>query len=188
MKAPLPPTALAPAALRTATLLLAALLLTACATAGQPPPATVATVDLARYAGTWHEVARLPNWFQDSATTRCAGVTATYTPRADGTVGVRNACRNLAEAGKEDVAQGWARASDPSNARLRVTFFWPFFGDYWVIGLDPDYRWAVVGTPGRDYLWILSRTPAMAPGDLAAAMAIAGREGFPLDKLRATPP
>ncbi len=67
-----------------------------------------------------------------------------------------------------------------------MSFFWPFFGDYWVIGLDPDYRWAVVGAPGRDYLWILSRERRMAEADFAAATAIAAREGFDVSRLRRT--
>jgi apolipoprotein D and lipocalin family protein len=85
------------------------------------------------------------------------------------------------------MAEGRAYAVEGSGgARLRVSFFWPFYGDYWVVGLSPDYRWAVVGSPGRDYLWLLSRTPAMAPGDYDAAVAIARREGFDTSRLRPT--
>ncbi len=163
------------------------LLLAACA--GEPgpdAPRTVGQVDLPRYAGTWYEVARFPTSFQDSARVRCEDVSATYTLRADGDVAVVNRCRNALAGGEERVANGVARSASPGNDRLRVSFFWPFFGDYWVIGLDPGYRWAVVGAPGRDYLWILSRTPQMAPGDYDAAVAIARREGFDTARLRRT--
>src|SRR3712207_4744094 len=147
--------------------LLASLLLVACAS--RPPadaPRTVPAVDLARYAGVWHEAARFPNRFQDGYGVSCADTTATYTPRPDGRVGVVNRCRNAAANGAERVAEGRAYVVEGSNgARLRVSFFWPFYGDYWVVGLAPDYRWAVVGDPRREYLWVLSRTPTMSEAD-----------------------
>jgi apolipoprotein D and lipocalin family protein len=163
------------------------LLLAACSAAPTaPPPATVAQVDLARYAGRWFEIARFPNSFQDAPGQVCVATTATYAPRADGTVGVVNRCEDAA--GKPNVANGSAYAvEDTGNAKLRVSFFWPFYGDYWVIGLDPDYRWAVVGAPGRNYLWVLSRTPTMTDADYAAATAIAARENFDVPRLRRTP-
>jgi apolipoprotein D and lipocalin family protein len=159
------------------------LLLAACATPpAEPPPATVASVDLARYAGTWHEIARFPNRFQDGGGRACTNTTATYTARPDGTVGVVNRCRDAR--GEEQVATASAYAVEGSgNAKLRVTFFWPFYGDYWVIGLDPEYRWAVVGAPGRNYLWVLSRTAAMSEADYAAAVAIALGQGFEVQRL-----
>jgi apolipoprotein D and lipocalin family protein len=113
----------------------------------------------------------------------CADVTATYTPLPDGRIRVVNRCRNLLDEGRERAAEGWARVADPSGAKLRVTFFWPFFGDYWVIGLDPEYRWSVVGAPGRDYLWILSRTPEMTAADYLHAVSIAREQGFPIERL-----
>lgn len=171
--------------------LLAPLLLlgTACAgTPREPPPATVAAVDLGRYVGTWYEIARLPAPFQDGPGIRCTDVTATYTPRPGGRVGVLNRCRNAAAGGAEEAAKGSAYVVEGSNgARLRVSFFWPFYGDYWVIGLDPGYRWAVVGEPRRRYLWILSRTPSMRAGDYAEAVGIARAQGFPIERLQPTP-
>ncbi len=86
----------------------------------------------------------------------------------------------------ERSATAIAHSASPGNDRLRVSFFWPFFGDYWIIGLEADYRWAVVGAPGRDYLWVLSRAPVMAEADYAAAVAIARQEGFPVEKLQRT--
>ena len=122
-----------------------------------PALSTVKSVDLNRYAGKWFEIARYPNSFQKACE---SDVSATYTLRRDDKIQVVNACRK--KDGKMKEARGTAKVADgSSNARLRVTFFWPFYGDYWIIGLDPDYRWAVVGEPGRKYLWILSRAPAM---------------------------
>lgn len=172
---------------------LALLLLLAGCTVPQPDattPRPVAAVDLPRYLGTWHEAARLPNTFQDSARLRCVNTTATYVARPDARVDVWNACDNALEPGTERrQARGLAYAvPGAEGARLRVSFFWPFHGDYWVIGLDPDYRWAVVGAPGRDYLWILSRTTPMATADYAAAVAIAQREGFDVTRLQRDPP
>jgi apolipoprotein D and lipocalin family protein len=151
-----------------------------------PVPATVAAVDVGRYAGTWYEIARFENTFQDGRGRRCEATTATYTPNPDGTIGVVNRCRDDAADGRLRVAEGWARPADGTNSKLRVTFFWPFFGDYWVIGLDEDYRWAVVGSPGRDYLWILSRTPVLEQADYARALGIARSQGFDVMRLRLT--
>ena len=127
---------------------------------GLPPLQTVPHVDLTRYMGTWYDVASFPQRFQKG----CTGTVATYTLRADGTVEVLNRCARNSLDGKVTVARGRARIVDrKSNARLKVTFFWPFWGDYWIIDLGKDYEYAVVGHPNRNYLWVLSRTPTMAP-------------------------
>ena len=120
-------------------------------------PRTVEQVDLARYVGQWYEIARYPNRFQRS----CSGdVTATYSLLPGGKVSVVNLCRN-ANGGLERI-RGTARVVDrKTNAKLKVTFFWPFAGDYWILDLGSDYEYAVVGEPGRNYLWLLSRTPQM---------------------------
>ena len=159
------------------------------ATAGQPP-ATVASVDLERYAGTWYEVARFPNRFQD----QCVGdVTATYAQRADGRIDVTNRCRT--REGKVDEAAGIARPAggDKTGAKLEVRFapailsFLPFvWGDYWVLGLGPEYDWAVVGDPGRDYLWILARAPEVSEAVRAQAESIAKANGFDVGRLITT--
>ncbi len=168
---------------------LALLILAACGTPiPDPPMATVPAVDLARYSGTWHEIARYPNSFQDGSR-RCEGVTASYALRPDGQVGVTNRCRAADRGGQEAVATATAYAVEGSgNARLRVSFFWPFYGDYWVIGLDPEYRWAVVGEPRRGFLWVLSRTPEMAAPDFEAALAAARAQGYDTARLQRTPP
>jgi apolipoprotein D and lipocalin family protein len=168
--------------------LLSVLVLAACLSPPRDAPATVAAVDLDRYAGTWFEIARFPTRFQDGGGIACTDVTAVYTPRPDGRLGVRNRCRNAAADGAERVAGGSAYVVEGSDgARLRVSFFWPFYGDYWVIGLDPGYRWAVVGDPSREYLWVLSRSPVMHAGDYARAVGIARAQGFAIEKLQPTP-
>lgn len=166
--------------------MLALLLLGACATQPGPgTPRTVERVDLERYLGTWHEVARLPQSFQDSARLVCTATTAEYAPLGPGRISVVNSCANaLDPAAPRRVTRGEAYVVEGSGgARLRVSFFWPFHGDYWVLGLDPEYRWAVVGSPSRRSLWVLSRTPALPPAELERALAIARREGFDLTRL-----
>jgi apolipoprotein D and lipocalin family protein len=145
--------------------LLSGLLIAGCATSatarrGLPPLRTVARVDLKRYLGTWYEIAAFPQRFQKG----CTASTATYALRPDGRIAVTNRCRLKTVDGREKVARGIARVVDRStNARLKVSFFRPFWGDYWIIDLGAQYEYAVVGHPGRDYLWILSRTPTMDP-------------------------
>lgn len=125
---------------------------------GLPSLQVVASVDVARYMGTWYEIASYPQTFQEG----CTGTTANYTLRDDGEVDVVNRCFLGDLQGEESVAEGRARVVDKStNAKLEVSFFRPFWGDYWIIELGDHYDYAVVGHPGRDYLWILSRTPRM---------------------------
>lgn len=127
----------------------------------QPEPAVVPSVDLDRYLGTWYEIARYPNSFQEG----CVATKATYSLRPDGRIRVVNECRQGDLDGKPRRAEAKAWVVDPSTrAKLKVQFFWPFRGDYWIIDLGENYEYAVVGHPRRKYLWILSRTPAMDPG------------------------
>lgn len=173
--------------MRHALLMAALLALAACGATppGPTTPATVERVDLPRYLGLWHEVARLPQRFQNSDRLRCEEVTAEYAAAGPGRVSVVNGCVNaLDPARPRSVATGQAYVVEGSEgARLRVSFFWPFFGDYWVLGLDPDYRWALVGSPSRRSLWLLSRTPTMDEAEVQRALDIARREGFELAPL-----
>lgn len=141
-----------------------------------PPVETVPQVDLQRYAGTWYEIAAFPQRFQKG----CYATTARYSLRDDGEIEVINRCRKGPE-GKVDVARGRARVVE--GGKLEVTFFWPFWGEYWIIDLDDDYQYAVVGHPSRDYLWILSRTPAMDPDLYEAIVARARDQGFEVSRL-----
>ncbi len=150
------------------------------------PPRTVPAVDLARYLGRWYEAGRLPNPEQDGRR-RCVDVTATYTRRADGSITVRNLARDAAAGMRQTGITGRARVLDGTGARLRVTFFGLFGGPYWVIGLDANYRWAVVGTPSRRRLWILSRAPHLPAAEYDRALAIAAEQGYDPARIRPTP-
>ena len=153
------------------------------------PLQAVAPVDLKRYAGLWHEQARLPNRFQK----QCTGpVTAEYTPLEDGSIEVRNRC--VVAGGNVEEAVGSARlvpvASQPGAGRLQVRFapawlsWLPLvWGDYWILKLDRDYEVALVGTPDRQYLWVLSRVPQLDAGQLAAELDYARTLGFDVDKV-----
>ncbi len=148
-----------------------------------PPLEAVSEVDLERYLGTWYEIASYPQRFQEG----CTGTTATYTLRSDGEIDVLNKCRKGSLDGPEDVAEGRARVVDrETNAKLEVSFFGPFWGDYWIIDLDPDYKYAVVGHPSRDYLWILSRTPTLDDATYAGILSRLEEKGYPLEPLRKT--
>lgn len=146
---------------------------------------SVETLDITRYAGQWYEIARLPMFFQRKCVSE---ITAQYTLRDDGLVGVRNSCKT--EDGEIDVVDGVARRDGDHAGRLEVRFapdwlsWLPLtWADYWVIALDPDYQWAIVGEPGREYLWILSRTPEMGRAQLDELKARATAMGYELDEL-----
>jgi apolipoprotein D and lipocalin family protein len=145
------------------------------------PVVPVPKVDLARYAGKWFEIAAFPMFFQR----QCIGdTTAEYRLTPDGEVTVTNRCRT--DDGF-DEARGTATVVEGgNNARLKVSFLWPFRSDYWVVGLDPDYRWAVVGNPNRSYLWVLSRSAHLSPELLDAALKSAAAQGYELARLRYT--
>jgi len=160
---------------------LAAMLVPGAVRAADPLP-VVDSIDFARYAGRWYEIARLPNFFQRS----CAGdVYAEYTPRDDGRIRVYNRCRR--ENGAIDDVDGVAQPIDDRgpNSRLEVSFLprwlrWlPFtWGDYWVMELGADYEYAVVGTPNRGYLWILARTPKLDDALLDGILQRVAKLGF----------
>ncbi len=131
-------------------------LVVACATT-RPHLPTVDSVDLDRYVGRWFEIASYPAWFQRG----CTGTMAEYSLLPDGRLRVLNGCWRD---GKWDTAEGTARVVQGSaNTKLKVQFQWPFTGNYWIIALDKEYQWVVIGEPSRKYLWILSRSPELAP-------------------------
>lgn len=147
---------------------------------------TVASVDLSRYAGTWYEIARLPMWFQR----HCVDSKAVYSIRPDGAVGVHNEC--MTDTGGVEQAEGVATVVDPkTNARLAVRFdnwFARLFGssrdgNYWILDLDVDYRTAIVGTPDRQFLWILSRTPQLDEATYSGLVERAQQLGYPVSDL-----
>lgn len=180
---------------RPSSMFLVATLLAACAApgtgvAGSVPNVPVPAVDLQRYAGLWYEQAHLPMFFQRKCV---ADTTARYSVNDDGTVAVVNRCRT--KDGSFDEARGVARVVDGRTSTLEVRFapqwlsWLPMvWGDYWVIALDEsDYRWAMVGAPGRDYLWILSRSPQLDPAVRSRLIEQARAMGYPVEKLIDTP-
>ncbi|WP_426285762.1 lipocalin family protein [Luteibacter sp. E-22] len=150
------------------------------------PVTAVAHLDLARYAGTWHEIARLPMYFQR----KCTGpVTARYVPQPDGTVAVHNEC--VTAEGATIASDGVARRPEPfAQGKLEVRFapkwlsWLPLaWADYWVVALSDDYQWAMVGQPGRKYLWILSRQPSLDRKTFEMLKARAVAMGYDLSGL-----
>jgi apolipoprotein D and lipocalin family protein len=142
-------------------------------------PVTVSHVDLNRYVGTWYEIAKIPNPFQR----KCAmNTTATYSLRSDGRIEVVNRC--VEADGSENIAKGVAKVVDTvSNAKLEVSFvrilgLQLFWGDYWIIGLDKDYKYAVVGTPSRKYGWILGRAPQLSKVEMDTINDILRTQGY----------
>lgn len=154
------------------------------------PPDVVAvpSLDLQRYLGTWYEIARLPMRHEPANAT---DVSAHYALDEDGKVSVRNRCR---VEGKVEESVGQATPVDAGNSKLEVSFLpeglrWiPFTkGDYWVLKLDPDYQVALVGTPNREYLWLLARQPQLDAASRLLYLDEARRQGFDLSKLIDTP-
>lgn len=149
------------------------------------PLPTVTEVALDRYIGRWYEISRLPMWFERN----CIGdVTATYSHLPDDRISVVNRCRT--DSGFISV-QGVAEGADPVYpGQLRVRFapnwlaWLPIvWGDYWILALDTDYRWALVGAPSRNYLWILSRTPTLDPSTIQRLKRQASALGFKSDEM-----
>lgn len=139
-----------------------------------PDLQTVENVDLSRYVGQWFEIARYPNSFQKN----CIASSALYTLNKDGEIEVLNKCID-ANSGQPRQAKGRAWIIDhKSNAKLKVSFFWPFRGDYWIIDLDKNYEYAVIGTPSRKYLWILARKSTMDDELLKSILQKAALQGF----------
>jgi apolipoprotein D and lipocalin family protein len=148
-------------------------------------PQTVDKVDLDRYLGRWYEVARLPNRFQDLCK---SNVVATYSKAANGTVKVENRCVN--EAGETKEAIGEARSVETSNSKLEVRFapswlaWLPLvWGDYWVLHLEPDYSLALVGSPDRQFLWVLSRNKSIDKSKFDMLLGKAREQGFAAEKI-----
>lgn len=141
---------------------------------------TVTELDLTKYAGTWYEIARLPNSFEKGL--EC--VTATYTILPNGKVEVLNKGYTNADTSKMKNIKGVAWVPDNNHpGRLKVRFFWPFSGRYWVIALDKEYNYALVGDPSRKYLWILAKSSTLDNQAYTTLANIAKENGFDVSKL-----
>ncbi len=148
-----------------------------------PPLETVPRVDLQRYMGKWYEIASFPQRFQKG----CHCSMAEYAMTDKGYVSVLNSCRKDSPGGKLSRARGKAFIVEGGgNAKLKVQFFWPFRGDYWIIDLAADYSYAVVGDPSRKYLWILSRRPRMDEALYNEIVDRCAQKGFDVSRLRKT--
>ncbi|QDF28827.1 lipocalin family protein [Halarcobacter anaerophilus] len=131
------------------------LFITGCATK-DPKIQSVKKLDLNQYLGKWYEIARYEHFFEKN----CKNVSATYSLKKNNNIKVVNRCQDIMTNEKKE-AIGEAKKVDNTNSKLKVTFFWPFYGDYWVIMLAKDYSYAVVSEPTKKYLWILSRTKTL---------------------------
>ena len=142
---------------------------------------TVDSVDIGRYLGRWYEISHLPNRFQKG----CHCSMAEYELIDSTTIRVINSCRKDSADGEQDDAKGKAFVVEGSNnSKLKVQFFWPFKGDYWILALDKEnYNYAMVGTPSREYLWILSRTPALSDSIYSSLIKQAEDKGFDTSNL-----
>lgn len=137
-------------------------------------PQPVKSVEIERYLGRWYEIARYEQSFQRG----CEGVTADYARRAGDGISVTNRC--VRPDGRISEARGRAKIVDPvTNAKLKVSFFWPFFGDYWILDRADDYSWSIVGEGSGRYLWILAREAR--PGEAKVAELINRVRGMGYD-------
>lgn len=154
-----------------------------CAKSGDEEPEVVATLDLQRYAGTWFEIASVPVSAQEG----CMGTQATYGLEGRGRFSVINVCHD-GVGGEVRRVNGTAWMRDPEEpGKLQVQFLWPFRGNYWVLELDPDYEWALVGTPDRKHAWILSRSPRLDEEIVGRLVTRLRLDDYPIDRLRRTP-
>jgi len=163
-------------------LILPALCMSGLACAAEAPLPTVPQVDLARYAGRWYEIALLPNRFQR----QCVSDTQAHYRQDGERLEVVNRCRRAD--GRVDDIRGHAKVvPDAGGAKLRVTFFWPFYGDYWILALDEAYTEVLVGAPNRRYAWILAREPQLPEARIEALLARAAALGFDRAAFQRTP-
>lgn len=163
----------------------AILAITGCASTSYPPMTTVASVDVPGYMGAWYQQALIPNRFQSMCV---ADTQALYELKSTGEITVTNRCRT--ESGQIEKAVGIAKAVEGSaGAKLKVSFFRPFYGDYWVLALDPDASqgWVLVGEPSRKYAWIMSREPELNKTSFESAMAQALSAGYTREQFVTSP-
>lgn len=141
---------------------------------------TVDSLDLDQYMGTWYELSRLPNSFEKGLV--C--VTADYSIKDNGKIEVINRGRKESDPSEVKESKGTAWIPDPEKpGQLKVRFFWPFAGDYYIIKLGPDYKYALVGSPSRDYLWILCRNKRLDGPTINSLLELAAQKGFDVEQL-----
>lgn len=146
---------------------------------------TVKQLDLNRYMGKWYEIARFPHSFEKNL----VGVTATYSLRENGKIRVVNEGFKNTLDGRRSIAEGKAKVPNKNDepGKLKVAFFWNFYADYYVLELDKDYQWAMIGSSSDKYFWILSRTPQMDSKTYEMLLDKARKRGYDLKKLIKVP-
>lgn len=165
-------------------LFLPTLFLAGCATTGRPLPAAVASVDLDRYMGRWYVISHIPYFLEKGKVASYD----TYARRPDGRLTNNFTFREQTVDGPEKTWEGVARVIDPaSNATWKVSFVWPVSVTYKIFALDPDYRWAVVGTKDGGLLWVLARERRLAPETYAAILKDLRANSLPAEELRLVP-
>lgn len=147
-------------------------------TSKHEPLNTVKKVELNKYLGTWYEIARYEHTFEKD----CKNVTATYKLKDENKIEVINQCTDI-HTNEKKKAIGIAFAKDETFSKLRVSFFRPFYGDYWILMLDKDYKYAVVGAPSREYLWILAREKTISSDTKKSILEELPSLGFTINKL-----
>lgn len=139
---------------------------------------TVKELDLNRYLGTWYEIARFDHSFERNL----VGVTATYSMRDDGKIKVLNQGYKNSLVGELSIAEGKAKLTGEPG-KLKVSFFWIFYADYYIMELDENYQWALIGSNSNKYLWILSRTPKLEDNVKNLILHHATKRGYDTSKL-----
>lgn len=147
------------------------------------PLTTVPKIELNRYLGKWFEIASRPNRFQRG----CVATKATYSLEADGKLSILNECLDKTLTGKARSAKGRAWPVDETNSKLKVSFFWPFSGDYWILEVGDNYEYSVIGEPEGKYIWILSRQPKMEETLLQSILARLKSRGYSVEAILKTP-
>ena len=143
-----------------------------------PPLQTVDNVNIKEYLGKWYEIARYEHSFEEN----CKNVSATYSLKKENKIKVINRCTDITT-NEKSKATGIAYATNKTNSKLKVSFFRPFYGDYWILMLGNDYSYAVVGSPSREYLWILSRTKKLQDDVKDMILQKLPKLGFSTNKL-----
>jgi apolipoprotein D and lipocalin family protein len=149
-----------------------------------PELKTVESVDIIKTMGTWYEIARFTHWFERGA----VGVKSTSKVLKNGKVDILNSWFKTTLDGKQKTAHGKGKVVDNSNnAKIKISFFWPFYGEYWIIDSGKDYEYMVVGEPERESLWIFARTPAMDPEVYNGILERLEAQGYDLKNLERVP-
>jgi apolipoprotein D and lipocalin family protein len=154
--------------------------LTACQNTPNQPLEVVQSIELQRFLGKWYEIGGIPTPEQAN----CTGTTATYTAKSATEVDVLNRCFEKSLTGREISAKGRAYIPNPAEpTKLKVEFFWPFAGDYQIMALDAEYQYAMIGTPSRRYLWVLSRSPELPESTWQKLIDNATAQGYDAAKI-----